>query len=49
MPGDFEHETRRERDRKGIPLDPATWDQIVESAASVGLTGDDVDACVAEG
>jgi uncharacterized oxidoreductase len=40
MPGDFEHNTRTERSRDGIPLDDATWSQIVESGASVGVARD---------
>lgn len=49
LPGEFEHETRQERGRHGIPLDQATWDQLVESAASVGVTREDIDRRVADG
>ena len=43
LPGDVEHQTREQRGREGIPLDPSTWDQIVESGESVGLSREDIE------
>jgi uncharacterized oxidoreductase len=38
MPGEIEERTREARMRDGIELDSTTWSQIVEAAASVGVT-----------
>lgn len=38
MPGEIEERTRAARLRDEIELDPITWSQIVEAAASVGVT-----------
>lgn len=37
LPGEIEHRTRQARRAGGVPLDEATWRQIVEAAASVGI------------
>jgi uncharacterized oxidoreductase len=38
MPGEPEERTRAERLAKGLPLDDTTWSQLLETAASVGIT-----------
>lgn len=38
MPGDLEARNRAERQRHGIHLDDNTWAQILEAAASVGIS-----------
>ena len=43
MPGDVEHQTREMRRSEGIPLDPATLDQIMEAAEAVGLSREDIE------
>lgn len=43
MPGDFEHRTRAERRRGGIPTDDETWRQIVETGVLLGLPRGDFD------
>lgn len=43
-PGEIEHRTRGERRAAGVPLDDATWSQIVEAAQAVGLSTGDVDS-----
>ncbi len=47
LPGDFEGETRVERQRDGIPLDDTTWGKMVDSGLSVGLTHDEIDRLAA--
>ncbi|MFO1055524.1 MAG: Ldh family oxidoreductase [Dongiaceae bacterium] len=37
LPGEIEHRTRQDRRAGGVPLDDATWRQIVEGAATVGI------------
>jgi uncharacterized oxidoreductase len=37
MPGEPEERTRADRVANGLPLDNATWSQLVETAASVGI------------
>jgi uncharacterized oxidoreductase len=37
LPGEPDFRRRRERLRDGIPIDEATWRQILEAAASVGV------------
>ena len=37
MPGDVEHQIRQERSRDGVPLDDATWSQVVDAGRGVGL------------
>ena len=44
FPGDVERETRIERGQNGIPIDDATWAQIIEAAGSVGMTEDAIGA-----
>jgi uncharacterized oxidoreductase len=38
LPGDPERKTRAERLRDGIPVDPATWAQIVAAAGEIGVS-----------
>ncbi len=38
MPGDVEFNTRAERQREGIPLDNATWSQVLEAGRSAGVS-----------
>ena len=42
FPGDPERETLVERQKNGIPVDDATWAQLLETAGSVGLSSDDI-------
>ena len=42
VPGDPERAARAQREKDGIPLDDGTWDQLVETARSVGLSDDAV-------
>ena len=37
LPGEIEHRTRAERRRDGIPIDAASWTQILDAAELVGL------------
>ena len=37
LPGEVEHRTRAERLAKGVPLDEASWKQIVDAAGTVGI------------
>ncbi len=46
-PGEVEQNTRAERARDGIPLDDATWSQIVEAAATGGITAREVESLMA--
>ncbi len=38
MPGDVEFNTREKRQRDGIPLDDATWSQVLGAGREVGLS-----------
>lgn len=40
LPGDPERRERERRRRDGIPIDPATWDQIRAAAAEVGVAAE---------
>ena len=42
-PGEIEQQTRADRRAHGIPLDDATWGQIVEAAQAVGVAPREVD------
>jgi uncharacterized oxidoreductase len=44
LPGDPERKTRTERLRDGIPVDPATWAQILAAAAEIGVTSSSLEA-----
>jgi len=44
LPGDVERETRAERRANGISIDDETWQQIVETAESVGLSKSDFES-----
>ena len=44
MPGEPEERTRAERLADGLPLDGATWSQLLETAASVGVAPAEVAA-----
>jgi uncharacterized oxidoreductase len=37
LPGELDYRTRQQRLRDGIPIDETTWNQIVESAAGLGV------------
>lgn len=38
IPGDSEREEKRQRLQQGIPIDSGSWKQLLETAASVGLS-----------
>jgi uncharacterized oxidoreductase len=38
LPGDPERQTRAERLHNGIPVDPATWAQIIAAAGEIGVS-----------
>lgn len=42
VPGDPERATRAEREANGVPIDDATWEEILSAAESVGLSRSDV-------
>ncbi|MBI3629156.1 MAG: Ldh family oxidoreductase [Candidatus Rokubacteria bacterium] len=44
VPGEPEERTRADRAANGLPLDETTWSQLLETAASVGVSRDEVDA-----
>mgnify|MGYP003337625744 FL=1 len=44
LPGDPERQTRAERLRNGIPVDPASWAQIVAAAVELGISADALEA-----
>jgi uncharacterized oxidoreductase len=44
--GDPEREMRARRSREGIPVDPATWDEIHAAAAKVGVKRETLDRLV---
>jgi uncharacterized oxidoreductase len=43
LPGDKEHQSRDQRGRDGIPLDKATWEQILQAGEMVGVTAQAVE------
>ena len=47
VPGDPERATRAEREANGVPLDGATWEEILAAAESVGLTRGDIEGMAA--
>ena len=47
LPGEPEERTRAERLAKGLPLDPTTWSELRDTAASVGLGQAQIDALLA--
>ncbi|MGH8673531.1 MAG: malate/lactate/ureidoglycolate dehydrogenase [Burkholderiales bacterium] len=47
--GEPEREYRARREREGIPVDPATWEEIVAAAAKLGLDRATVEKRVREG
>jgi len=47
MPGEPEERTRAERLARGLPLDQTTWGQLLDTAASVGLSRAELDLLVA--
>jgi len=40
FPGDPERSTAQERQAQGIPVDPGTWNQLLETAKAVGVPDD---------
>jgi len=44
MPGDPERTNRSERGGNGIPVDDATWEELLAAAESVGLARDEIQA-----
>lgn len=44
LPGTPERRARAQREANGIPLDDGTWAQLTETAASIGLTPEDLRA-----
>lgn len=38
VPGDIEEETRQRRSQEGLPIEDATWDQILATAAGLNVT-----------
>jgi hydroxycarboxylate dehydrogenase B len=47
VPGDPERLAREERLRTGIPVDPATWQELLEAGEKVGLSRAEAEALVA--
>ena len=43
LPGDPEREIRARRLAEGIPVDPATWDQVRSAAEGAGMTREEID------
>ncbi len=43
LPGDPERRSRERRLREGIPVEEATWAQLMEAAATVGLAPDELE------
>jgi uncharacterized oxidoreductase len=41
--GDPERSRRAERSARGVPVDPTTWQQILDAAASLGVDPQAVD------
>lgn len=46
MPGELESRTRERRSREGVDLDERSWEQLLETAGSVGLDRDRVNELV---
>jgi hydroxycarboxylate dehydrogenase B len=46
VPGEPERLARAERERQGIVVDPATWQEIVEAGAKVGVSREQAEALV---
>jgi uncharacterized oxidoreductase len=46
LPGEVEAATRRRRRAEGIPIDDATWGDILAAAEAVGLPGAEIEAMV---
>jgi len=46
VPGDPERKALAERGAGGIPVDDTTWNQILETAAKLGINADSIDAMV---
>ena len=42
MPGEMEHRTRERRMAEGVPIDETTWAQVLEGAAIVGVSAEEV-------
>jgi uncharacterized oxidoreductase len=42
VPGEPERRTRAERERRGIPLDRNTWQQLLEAARLAGCAADEI-------
>lgn len=49
MAGDAERAARAERSRNGVPVDAATWREILEAAAKLGVAPDQVQAAAGLG
>lgn len=49
MPGDPERAMRAARAREGVPVDAATWEELLEAAAAVGLARTEAEALAAGG
>jgi hydroxycarboxylate dehydrogenase B len=47
VPGDPERTAREERERSGIVVDAATWDEVLAAAEKLGLARGDVEALIA--
>ena len=47
LPGDPERKTRAERLRDGIPVDPASWAQILAAAGEIGVTAASLESVAA--
>ena len=44
VPGDPERSAREARQRAGIPLDVATWEELVTAGEAMGVTRDQAEA-----
>jgi uncharacterized oxidoreductase len=42
LPGEPEHRTRQQRLAEGIPLDDASWGQVLEAAGKVGISSEEM-------
>ncbi len=49
MPGDPEERTKAERRTKGIPLDDATWTQLLGAADQAGVGPEEIESIIAHG
>ena len=49
VPGDPERATRAERAANGVPVDDATWEEILAAGESVGLVRSDIEGMAARG